>query len=444
MSPNDNIQLALIGAGGMGHGDARLSTSLPGVKLVAAADCYDGRLQHMKELYGPDLFTTRDYREILARPDVDAVIIATPDHWHERISIDSLEAGKHVYCEKPMVHAIEEGHSIIAAQNKCGKVYQVGSQYRSSLAYLKAKELFESKAIGELNFVEAWLDRNSALGAWEYSIPPDASTRTCDWDRFQGNAPKHSWDPSRFFRWRNYRDYGTGVAGDLFVHLLTGLHTVTNSFGPTRIYATGGTRYWTDRDVPDVMLATLDYPETTAHPAFNLLLHVNFKSGLARESFGVKFIGSDGVMTATFSEATLNRMRRPDEFDYTIRSFNEAIQQKLMQSWNEKHPALTPDALKANSSEVFDTRSVNPQLEHHRNFYKSIRENKPSVEDATFGLRAAGPALLTNESYFQRKIMHWDPQSMKQTSGAGFGGQETFATGGPTGLANCHPTSFSG
>src|ERR1700712_2152968 len=252
-SPNDNLQIALIGAGGMGQGDAKLSTSLPGVKLVAACDCYDGRLQHMKELYGGDIFTNRDYREILHRADIDAVIVGTPDHWHRRISIDSLQAGKHVYCEKPMVHAVEEGQSLIDAQHASGKVFQVGSQYRSSLAYLKARELFAQKAIGELNAVEAWLDRNRAIGAWEFSIPLDAGPKTCDWQQFLGDAPKRAWDPKRFFRWRNYRDYGTGVAGDLFVHLLTGLHTVTQSTGPTRIYATGGTRYWTDREVPDVM-----------------------------------------------------------------------------------------------------------------------------------------------------------------------------------------------
>jgi predicted dehydrogenase len=190
-----------------------------------------------------------------------------------------------------MVHAIEEGQSIISAQASSGKVFQVGSQYRSSLAYTKAREFFQQNAIGKLNSVEAWLDRNSAIGAWEYSIPTDASTKTCDWNQFQGSAPKHAWDPARFFRWRNYRDYGTGVAGDLFVHLLTGLHTVTNSLGPTRIFATGGIRYWKDRDVPDVMLAVLDYPDSDAHPALYVLLRLNFKKGLPVGSFGDRFIG---------------------------------------------------------------------------------------------------------------------------------------------------------
>ncbi|HXE04436.1 MAG TPA: Gfo/Idh/MocA family oxidoreductase, partial [Bryobacteraceae bacterium] len=185
-SPNDKIQIALIGCGGMGQGDAHLATSLPGVKLIAACDCYDGRLQHMKEVYGPDTLTTRNYKEIVDRNDIDAVIVATPDHWHSRISIDCMNGGKHVYCEKPMVHEIEEGKGVIDAQKKSGKVFQVGSQYRSSLMYLKAHELYKAGAIGELNMVEAWLDRNTATGAWEYTIPPDANTTTCDWTQFQG------------------------------------------------------------------------------------------------------------------------------------------------------------------------------------------------------------------------------------------------------------------
>ena len=410
-SPNGNLQIALIGCGGMGQGDARLATSIPGVKLIAAADCYDGRLQNMKEVYGPDTFTTRNYQDIVDRKDIDAVIIGTPDHWHARISIDCMNSGKHVYCEKPMVHAVEEGHSVINAQQKSGKVFQVGSQYRSSLMYQKANELYKSGAIGKLNMVEAWLDRNTAMGAWEYTIPPNANTTTCDWTQFQGNAPKHAWDPKRFFRWRNYRDYGTGVAGDLFVHLITGLHTVTESTGPNRIYATGGLRYWKDgRDVPDVMLATMDYPETDTHPAFNFVLRVNFKSGVS-EAFGVKFIGSDGTMSVSFSDLDLEQVPRPDDFDYTISSFSNDMQKRLREAWNDKHPTASVSSIKPNRSQKFSSE-INPQLIHHQNFYRSIREGAPLIEDATFGLRAAGPALLTNQSLFESKVMAWDPQNM--------------------------------
>jgi predicted dehydrogenase len=413
-SPNDALQIALIGAGGMGQGDAKLSAAIEGVKLVAACDCYDGRLKHMKEVYGPDTFITRDYREIVARKDIDAVIVATPDHWHAPISVACLNSGKHVYCEKPMVHRIEEGASMIEAQNSSGKVLQIGSQYRSSLTYSKARELFAANAIGKLNSVEAWLDRNTAIGAWEYSIPTDANTKSCDWVQFQGNAPKHEWDARRFFRWRNYRDYGTGVAGDLFVHLLTGLHTVTNSLGPTRIYASGGTRYWKDgRDVPDVMLATLDYPQSDAHPAFNVMLRVNFKSALPEESFGVKFIGSDGVMTTDYTGIRLDKSPPDHTPDYKNGSFPKIIRDELEASYLSENPNAA-SRVTEEDVQIFDTTEVQAQLEHHKNFYRSIREGQPLIEDGVFGLRAAGPALLTNASLFERKIVFWNPEEMKQ------------------------------
>src|SRR5712671_2920803 len=300
MAVNDTIQIALIGAGGMGTGDARSSTSIPGVKLVAVSDIYDGRLARAKEIFGADILATRDYREVLGRKDIDAIIVGTPDHWHSTITIDALNSGKHVYCEKPMVHEIAEGKPVIAAQKATGKHLQIGSQYASSLGFLKARDLLKSGAIGELNMVDAWLDRNSAIGAWQYSIPPDASPSTVDWDRFLGKAPKRPFEAMRLFRWRNYNDYGTGVAGDLFVHLLTGVHVVTGSLGPKRVYASGGLRFWKDgRDAPDVMLAVLDYPKSEAHPEFSLSLKVNFASGGAGESFGVRFVGSEGVMMAT-------------------------------------------------------------------------------------------------------------------------------------------------
>ena len=174
MSPNDRIQIALIGAGGQGQGDTQAALRTPGVELVAAADVYDGRLIHVKERFGSHVETTRDYRELLAREDVDAVIIGTPDHWHRQISIEAMEAGKDVYVEKPMVQRVEEGASLVEAQNRTGQILQVGSQRVSSVLYEHAKQIYESGRLGELNMIEAWWDRNSAIGAWQYTIPPDA------------------------------------------------------------------------------------------------------------------------------------------------------------------------------------------------------------------------------------------------------------------------------
>jgi predicted dehydrogenase len=409
--PNDNIQIATIGVGGQGSGDTRVSLEVPGVKLVAVCDLYAGRLERAKEKWGADIATTRDYREILNRKDVDAVIVATPDHWHQRITCDALSAGKHVYCEKPMVHALNEGPAVIEAQNKSGRVLQVGSQYVSSL---------KDGAIGQVNMVEAWLDRNSAIGAWQYSIPPDATPERLDWDRFLGSAPKRPFEPIRFFRWRNYNDYGTGVAGDLFVHLLSGLHTATGAIGPTRVYATGGIRFWKDgRDAPDVMLSLLDYPQTERHPAFTVSLKVNFESGSSSDSFGVKFVGSEGTMLTNLNSLTLSRHPRETQPGYTIDTFPKETQQKFLSEYHKEYPVtpMTADSLRPDRDETFvPPASANPHLEHIRNFYRSVREGRPSIEDAVFGFRAAGPALLTNASYFERKICGWDPVKMARTA----------------------------
>jgi predicted dehydrogenase len=410
-SANDTIQIALIGAGGMGQGDAQMATSLPGVKLIAACDLYDGRLERSRELWGRDIFTTRDYREVLARKDVDAVIIGTPDFWHSRITIDALNAGKDVYCEKPMVQKIEQGKEVIEAQNKTGRILQIGSQYASSLVFEKARDLLAEGALGELTMVEAWLDRNTAIGAWQYSIPPDASPQTVDWDRYLDSiAPKRPFDAKRFFRWRNYRDYGTGVAGDLFVHLLTGLHFAAGQKGPSRVYATGKLRYWKDgRDVPDVMLALLDYP------AFNLALRVNFKSGGEVENFGYRFVGSEGVMNVSMNSLTLSKSPNETEPGYTIGTFSKAIQQRFLEQYRKEHPhqRATADAMRPEREEKFaPPPGYSAHLEHHRNFYAAVRSRKPFFEDAVFGFRAAGPALLTNTSLWENRICHWDPDNM--------------------------------
>ncbi len=413
-SLNGRVQVATIGLGGMGTGDTQSSTAVPGVELVAVADIYQGRLDHAKEVFGKNVFITRDYREVLARKDVDAVIIATPDHWHSQISIDAMNAGKDVYCEKPMVQHLDDGKQVIAAQQKTGRIMQVGSQRVSSIVYKKAKDLFRSGAIGQLNMVEAWWDRNSAIGAWQYSIPLDATPENIDWDRFLGRAPKVPFEPVRLFRWRNYRDYGTGVAGDLFVHLFSGMHFVTGAIGPTRVYATGGLRFWKDgRDVPDVLLGLYDYPATDAHPAFNLALRVNFVDG-AGESSGFRFVGSEGIMTID-DGVTLSKQPREPEPGYTIETFTDAMQNRFVEDYRKKYPppAMNADSIRPQGEEKYmPPEGYNDHLDHHRNFINSVRTRKPVIEDPAFGFRAAGPALLSNVSYFEQRMCKWDPNTM--------------------------------
>jgi predicted dehydrogenase len=410
IAANDHVQIALIGAGGQGQGDTKVALRVPGVKLVAVADCYNGRLAHSKELWGDDIFTTRDYNEILARKDIDAVIIGTPDHWHKRASVDAMRAGKDVYCEKPMIHLYSDGPEMIETARTTKRILQVGSQRVSSVIYAKAKGLLAAGAIGQLNMVTARWDRNSTMGAWSYTVPPDASQQTCDWPRFLGTAPKIPFNAEQFFQWRKWKAYGSGVAGDLFVHLFSGTHFITGSHGPTRGMATGGLRFWKDgRDVPDVMLGLFDYRE-----GFNLSLRVNFVDG-GEESEGLIFTGSEGTMEIAGNSVSINRVPREKEPGYTIGTFAEATQKQFLAEYRMKYPAVPPPE---GEPPVGFEKYVAPEgysdsYDHFKNFFASVRSRQPVVEDAVFGFRAAGAALLSNLSLDREAIVGWDPEAMK-------------------------------
>jgi predicted dehydrogenase len=415
VAANDRIQVAMFGMGIRGQQDMRSALRAPGVELVAVADVYDGRLTLAKEQWGDHVFTTRDYRAVLARPDVDAVIIATPDHWHTQIAVDAMKAGKDVYVEKPMVQELDEGPRIIETAGQTGRILQAGSQHVSSIVYAKARELFRAGAIGELNLVEAWINRNSPMGAWQYSIPPDASPQTIDWDRFLGRAPKRPFDPVRLFRWRNYRDYGTGIPGDLFVHLFTGIHFVLDALGPTRAIASGGTRHWHDgRDVPDVMLAMYDYPKASTHPAFTLSLKVNFAEG-AGDNTTFRFVGPEGVLTIGDNAVTLSRRPPANEPGQTSETFAKATETAFMKEYRTKYPDR-PELRPRNDETYAAPARYNSTEDHFRNFFDAVRTRRPVIEDAVFGLRAAGPALLANHSYFEGRAIGWDAGKMTRTS----------------------------
>ncbi len=416
-SANDKIRVATIGMGIMGNIDTDSALRIPGVELAAVCDLYKGRLTRAKEKYGASILTTQDYRELIGRKDIDAVIIATADLWHARIAIDAMNSGKAVYCEKPVVQKISDGLPVIAAQKKTGKPMQVGSQRVSSIVYKKAKELYKTGAIGQLNCVEASFDRQDALGAWEYTMPTDGSPQTVAWDRYIEGMTKIPWDAKKFFWWRNYKDFGTGVAGDLFVHLLSGIHLLTDSFGPKTIFASGQLCYWKDgRDVPDIMTGIMQYPETKEHPAFQLMLRVNFVSGQGEKGI-TRFVGSEGVLEMLDSGFSLTHSimsKAPgiggwDAFD----TYPKAMQEELMKLYNQKYSAEDKKRPVKPSVTYTAPEGYDEHLEHFRNFFDGVRDNKPLVEGPEFAFRAAAPTLACNDSYFQKKIINWDPVNMK-------------------------------
>ena len=409
IAANDQIQIALIGAGGQGQGDTKVAVQVPGVKLVAVADCYDSRLQHSKELWGDDVFTTRDYAQILERKDIDAVIVGTPDHWHKQVAVDAMKAGKDVYCEKPMIHLYADGPQMIETARATNRIIQIGSQRVSSVIYIKAKEVLASGAIGKLNMVTARWDRNSSIGAFNYTVPPDASTETCDWPRFLGTAPKIPFNAEHFFQWRKWKAYGSGVAGDLFVHLFSGTHFITGAHGPTRAMATGGLRFWKDgRDIPDVLLGLFDYPQ-----GFNLSLRVNFVDG-GEESEGLIFTGSEGTMEIAGNTLIVSRTPLETEPGLIIGSFAEAMQKRITEEYRQKYPRTHPTGEPRLGYEKYcAAEGYSDSYDHFRNFFSSVRTRQPVVEDAVFGYRAAGAALLSNLSYERSAVVGWDPEAMK-------------------------------
>ncbi len=412
---NDELQIGCIGMGIMGFENVRTALKVPGVKMVAACDLYKGRLERSKELFGKDLFVTEDYKALLARKDIDAVIVATSDQWHDIIANDAMRAGKAVYLEKPMVHKISQGKSIIDTAKATGQVLQVGSQRVSSVVMAKAKELYQAGEIGKITCVEASFERHSANGAWQYTFPTDVSEQTVNWKRYLRDNKNLPFDPKKFFWWRNYKEFGTGVAGDLFVHLLSGIHFMTDSLGPTRIYSTGDLAYWKDgRNVPDIMTAILEYPQTDAHPPFQVQLRVNFTG---TGDGHTRLYGTEGNIDLGWNDVVVHRAKFAKAPGYggwdSFSTYPLAEQEKIKAEYYRKYkegedrePRL--EDIKYAAPENYDER-----LDHFINLFEAMRNGKKVVEDASFGLRAAAPCLACNDSYFQKKEINWDPVNMQ-------------------------------
>jgi len=263
MPAGEHVRFGIIGIGMQGSGLLTNAIELPGIECVAACDLYDGRHTLAREITNkPNLPVTRRYQELLANKDIDCIVAAVPDHWHKQVVVDAVSAGKDIYCEKPMSHSPADGVAMVEATKRTGRIVQIGSQRVSSQICAKAKEMISQGMIGEMMLIEGWLGRNDPTGAWEYPPPFDLSPQTLDWDTWQGTVPKKAFDPYTFARWRCWKEYGTGVAGDLLVHLVSGMMFMMGiNEAPKQAMAMGGIRRWKDgRNMPDVHGTLFYYP----------------------------------------------------------------------------------------------------------------------------------------------------------------------------------------
>src|SRR5947208_1254733 len=272
VAASDRVRFGMIGVGMQGLGLLSQGITLPGVECAAACDLDDGRHTLAREIVRADLPVTRRYQELLDNKEIDCIVAAVPDHWHKQVVVDAVSAGKDIYCEKPMSHSPADGVAMVDAAKKGGRIVQIGSQRVSSQICAKAKELIAQGMLGDLMLVEGWLGRNDPTGAWQYPPPPDLSPRTLDWDTWQGTVPKRAFDPYLFARWRCWKEYGTGVAGDLLVHLISGMMFMLGiNEPPKQASAVGGIRRWKDgRNMPDVHAVVYYFGDLPVYMRLNL------------------------------------------------------------------------------------------------------------------------------------------------------------------------------
>lgn len=400
-APSDRIRFGIVGVGMEGSGLLATAIQLPGVECVAAADLYDGRHQLAREIVGKPIRTTRRYQELLDSKDIDVIICATPDHWHKQVVVDALNAGKDVYCEKPMSHNPADGLAMLAAEKKSGRILQAGAQRTSSVLCAKAHELIAQGAIGELNLIEATYGRNDPTGAWEYPPPPDLSPQNLDWDTWLGTAPKKPFDPIAFARWRCWKEYGTGVAGDLLVHLISGMQCVLGiNEVPRRVSSFGGIYRWKDgRNMPDVHPVLFEYEG----------IPVYMRLSLGCESPEVtRFMGSHGLIELReFSVSYTPQTGIDTGPSYYSGSFPAAMRDAYAKKWHAEHDPM-PGKEPAPETRSWTGNDYDDLRPHLWNFFDAVRTRKPVLQDALFGHNAALACHLANESYFRGAPVTWD------------------------------------
>lgn len=408
LGANDSVGVAFIGIGIRGEILVRSTQALgSAARILEVCDLYDGHFDRAKELLGASIRTGREYKRVLENKDVDAVVVAVPDHWHKAIALDAMAAGKDVYIEKPMTHRWEDGAEFIAAAKKHGRMVQAGSQHVNNPANERALEIIKSGKLGKITLIHGATHRNTGTGAWYYPVPPDASPETIDWKRFIGSAPWHDFDAKRFFQWRLFWDYSGGLPTDLFVHMITATHALMGlDLMPSRVVGSGNTYNWHPREVPDSMTAIAEYPA-----GFTLTM-----SSTANNNHPfplLRFMGTEGTLEYWPTKLIYYAEPMLENYTYSTNHFSAAAKAKFAEMNDLDPQSMRPRAtssLKVPPPEPIDTPGQDATEAHLAKFYDSVKTRKQPLEDATVGHHCATVGHMVNLSFKAKKDALWDAE----------------------------------
>jgi predicted dehydrogenase len=306
-----------------------------------------------------------------------------------------------------MSHSVADGQAMVEAVQAGKRIFQAGSQRVSSILYAKAREIYASGRLGEVHSIDAQWNRNSPGGAWVYPIPPDASPQTVDWDRFIQDAPARPFDPVRFFRWRLFADYSSGLGGDLFVHMLSGIQVITGlNSAPIRAYSSGGLYHYKDgRDFPDFLETVYDYPS----PNGGIQVHVHCNQNNNDAAERISFFGSTGTLVVSGNSVTFTPQDVAPRFEsYGWNGMTDAQREQGMDEWRAAHPTPPPSLIPGQVESYTVPQGYNDTADHIANFYRAIGTRQHVVEDEVFGNNAAIGCHMANYSYFHRTVATWD------------------------------------
>ncbi|MCS7025590.1 MAG: Gfo/Idh/MocA family oxidoreductase [Bryobacteraceae bacterium] len=401
LGANDRIRVACIGCGGRGHYVTNVffkhGQETNSCEIVAVCDVYQKRANRSKTEYKAEM-ATLDYREILSRRDIDAVIVATPDHWHARIALEAMDTGKDVYLEKPMCHTIEEVKQLMQTVAETKRIVQVGSQTTSGDQWHKAKKAIAEGMIGKHIMSQGSYHRNSLEGEWNWRIDPDAGPDAkgenyVDWKMWLGPAPKRPWNPDRFFRFRKYWDYSGGIATDLFFHVAAPMNICWGEPQfPAKVVASGGIyggeAFLKDREVPDTFHLLAEYAQGFSVVLSSSMANSQHIPGLIRGKDASLIMVEHGRFEG-FAPYITVRPERAASPAYKERFGVEEI----------KIPVDNVDTMKA----------------HVGNFLECMRTRKKPTLDVETAARAQVLITMAVQSYRQGKVLYFDEKRFRVT-----------------------------